>query len=198
MYEIYKITLPDGRSYYGQHNQTVRTGKTYRGIYMGSGTILRRYYQKHGFEGVKKDILYLVNTKKEADILEKQVIAKNRDLFCINIADGGEGWSGKHGKMDKKSRRFYEIMTGQHIASLKKEMAKLLSNEDMVYIITGNEKVMKAIGVDKPEYIFVNNATIQENLPEIEDLGKRIIKMFALINNGKKRTYIIKGKRKIA
>jgi hypothetical protein len=91
MFEIYRITLPDGRTYYGQHSINARhNGEAYHnGVYMGSGVLLANYYKKHGYEGVRKDIIFYVETQEEANGLERKIIAENRDLFCINLAEGG-------------------------------------------------------------------------------------------------------------
>jgi hypothetical protein len=95
MFEIYKITLPDGRTYYGQHNQERKKagGGYYHGTYYGCGLRIKNYYKKHGITGVKKEVLYLCETQEEADRLEIKVISENKDLCCLNLTGGGRGLS---------------------------------------------------------------------------------------------------------
>jgi len=109
MFEIYQITLPDGRTYYGQHSINARPNGSsyYKGVYMGSGVLLLNYYKKHGFEGVTKKILCYAETQEKANELERKIIAENRDLLCLNLAEGG-GTNVLSNKGIKRSSEFKE------------------------------------------------------------------------------------------
>lgn len=90
MYEIYRITTPTGKTYYGQHrnpNHPKPDG------YLGSGRILRLSFRKHGKAGHVKEILETCVSRRDADEAERRVIAEARvrGEDCLNLTDGGTG-----------------------------------------------------------------------------------------------------------
>ena len=78
-YIIYKITnLVNGYIYIGQHG----TNDT-NDDYMGSGVALEKAFKEFGRCNFKKDILYVFDTRLEADLKEKEIV--NQDF--INRVD---------------------------------------------------------------------------------------------------------------
>ncbi len=104
MYYIYRITnLINGKTYIGQHKY-----KDLNDSYMGSGIALRASYEKYGIENFKKDILVFGIVKKDLiNLLEKEYIKFYRSIGKAeyNIADGGQGFSGKHGPISEEAKR---------------------------------------------------------------------------------------------
>ncbi len=84
---IYRITNTiNNKTYIGQH----KYHKTSNDAYMGSGTILRLAYKKHGIENFHKDILVDEITNQDlADDLEIAFIAEYQPEY--NIMKGGQG-----------------------------------------------------------------------------------------------------------
>ncbi len=119
---IYKITNNvNGKIYIGQHckNDT---------DYMGSGTLLKRAFQKYGKENFTKEIIEICLDKEALNIAEKYWISyyhsQDRNIG-YNITAGGEGVFGyKHNKeqLEKMSKRFKGIpKTKEH--NLKNSIA---------------------------------------------------------------------------
>lgn len=95
MYYIYRITnLVNGKTYIGQHKFYLNKNDYYK----GSGKRLILAYKKYGIENFKKEILEVVPTKFEVNVLERYYIAKERERVgvenCYNLADGGDGTDG--------------------------------------------------------------------------------------------------------
>jgi hypothetical protein len=92
MFEIYKTSRPfiDDAIYYGQHKLSKYPNANIN--YKGSGIRIRRSINKYGLNAHIKEILYIVETKKEADILEIKLIKEGREngLHLLNICSGGE------------------------------------------------------------------------------------------------------------
>ncbi len=89
LYCIYCITNNiNGKTYIGQHKTNNLDDS-----YMGSGVLLKRAKEKYGLENFSKEILAIVGTKENADILEKVFIALYREMGKVeyNVADGGQG-----------------------------------------------------------------------------------------------------------
>lgn len=87
MFEIYKITTPNGYVYYGQHNKTPDNN------YYGSGTIIVRSIRKYGKKAHRKEVLFTCETREQADFLERKVIdeaMKNKEPL-LNLERGGHG-----------------------------------------------------------------------------------------------------------
>lgn len=105
MYYIYKMChTPTGRVYIGQRK--VPKGRTPNTDgYRGSGTVWKLIYKAHPDECVKT-VLEVVESKEEANALEKKIIAHYRSVYgklCVNIADGGGGCSGfRHSEATKQ------------------------------------------------------------------------------------------------
>ena len=92
MHYIYLTTnLINNKKYIGQ--RAVQNYGIDKDKYLGSGTALINAINKYGRENFKKDILYICNTNKEADLLEILTIEKHNavesDMF-YNILDGGQ------------------------------------------------------------------------------------------------------------
>lgn len=103
MYYIYRITNKvNGKTYVGQHKY-----KKLNENYMGSGVHLRRAQKKYGMESFEKEILVFNISKLEhVNLLEETFIAAEREKVgrenCYNIANGGEGFSGKRSEETRK------------------------------------------------------------------------------------------------
>jgi group I intron endonuclease len=76
----------------------VKSSKHFDDGYFGSGTLLKKAMDKHGFENFAKRVLWVFGTakeayEKEAEIVNEQFIQRN-DTY--NIATGGKGgWLGE-------------------------------------------------------------------------------------------------------
>lgn len=104
---IYKITIEvNGKEFY-------YIGKCESGNlnYVGSGTILKRYYKKYGKNIIKsKEILYETNDKKDLAEAEKRFILENNaveDKGFLNLTYGGDGGNTFHGKTEEEIRDIF-------------------------------------------------------------------------------------------
>ena len=92
MYEIYKPTRPtiDNAVYFGQHKLSKYPNANI--LYKGSGIRISRSINKYGLDRHIKEVICIVETKREADILEKELIKEGREkgLYLLNICSGGE------------------------------------------------------------------------------------------------------------
>jgi hypothetical protein len=89
---IYKTTnLLNGAYYIGAHS-----AKALINDYFGSGKILNYNIKKYGLENFSKQILYILNSRKEKFIKEAELVNEEllKDPLCMNLAIGGQG-SGK-------------------------------------------------------------------------------------------------------
>jgi hypothetical protein len=90
MFELYKITTPTGKTYYGQHENKkfpIDDG------YMGSGILLLKSFKKYGKINHIKEILEISEDKVIIDILEIGEIWYKSKIIkedCLNIAQGGQ------------------------------------------------------------------------------------------------------------
>jgi hypothetical protein len=101
-FEIYKVTTPTGRTYYGQHlNRVYPKDDGYR----GSGKAIKFSIAKYGKKAHKKEILQVVDSQWEADELERAVIKLLGDETCINIAEGGHAVSFTGMRHDEEALR---------------------------------------------------------------------------------------------
>ena len=86
---IYKITnLINDKIYIGQHTTSNKNDN-----YMGSGKLIKLAIKKYGIENFTKEILFELNSEKELDLKEKELITTE---FCLldntyNICEGGFG-----------------------------------------------------------------------------------------------------------
>ena len=85
-YTIYKTTnIINGKYYIGKH-QT----KDLQDGYMGSGKLLKAAISKYGKENFHKEILHVVQTEKEMDLLEKILVVPDIEI-SYNLCNGGKG-----------------------------------------------------------------------------------------------------------
>ena len=88
-YYIYKTTnLINEKYYYGMHStDNLQDG------YMGSGTILKRSFEKYGKENFKTEILEFLPNKNELLKREKEIINEEilNDPNSLNLQPGGGG-----------------------------------------------------------------------------------------------------------
>lgn len=103
IYYIYKITnILNGKIYIGKREHTDPN----QDKYMGSGVLIKAAIKKYGISNFKKEILHIVNTKKELDDLEKQIVNEEfvtRD-DTYNIRYGGDGGFDHINKKPKEER----------------------------------------------------------------------------------------------
>lgn len=95
-YTIYKHISPSGKIYIGQTCQSPkqrwRSGKGYK-----NNQYLCKAIDKYGWDNFKHEVITIDLTKKEADWLEKYLIAyyhSNKEDFGYNLTKGGEGCIG--------------------------------------------------------------------------------------------------------
>lgn len=86
LYTIYKtINLLNGKHYIGKH-QT----KDLNDGYLGSGKILKYAISKYGIENFHKEILFICESEKQMNILEKILVVPDPEIsynlcFCDPI-----------------------------------------------------------------------------------------------------------------
>lgn len=114
-YTIYRITnLINGRFYIGKH-QT----KDLQDGYMGSGRLLKQAIKKYGADNFHKEILHVVQTEKEMDLLEKILVVPDIETN-YNLCDGGKGgWS-------------YVNRNSLHVSDKQKEAARKIGKKMMI------------------------------------------------------------------
>lgn len=87
---IYKTTNTiNGKFYIGQH----RTDNLNDG-YLGSGKLLKRAIAKYGAENFHKEILYICESEKQMNTLEKILVVPDEELN-YNLCLGGNGGQNK-------------------------------------------------------------------------------------------------------
>jgi hypothetical protein len=78
-YTIYKTTnLINGKFYIGKH-QT----KNLNDDYIGSGKLLIRAVKKHGIENFHKEILFICESEKHMNLLEKILVVPATTLIEV-------------------------------------------------------------------------------------------------------------------
>jgi hypothetical protein len=85
---IYKTICTITNSYYiGLHS----TNKL-EDSYLGSGSLLKKSIEKYGKDNHVKEILFIMDSREEAMLKEKQIVNKEliNDINCLNVAQGGE------------------------------------------------------------------------------------------------------------
>lgn len=94
--------------------------KSLKDGYMGSGTLLKKAIKKYGIQNFKKEILVSkIPIRKEADRAEIMYITDERKKGKAeyNILDGGQGFTGHHGKDSK--HKISELLIGNSHAKGK-------------------------------------------------------------------------------
>lgn len=85
-YTIYKTTnLVNGKFYIGKH----QTSNLDDG-YLGSGRILKKAIEKYGVDNFHKEILYICETEKQMNTLEKILVVPDIETN-YNLTKGGKG-----------------------------------------------------------------------------------------------------------
>ena len=120
MYTIYCHVFPNGKKYVGITKRSVEhrwdNGRGYQSCHL-----VRRAIQKYGWENVEHEALGMVETKEEAEIMERLFIIQfncNNPRYGYNILPGGDvstnaateemrfklgnGWRGKHRSEEEK------------------------------------------------------------------------------------------------
>ena len=88
-YTIYKTTnVVNGKFYIGKH-QT----KNIKDNYLGSGKRLKFAIKKYGIENFHKEILFVCESEKHMNTLEKILVVPDPELN-YNLCDGGKGGFG--------------------------------------------------------------------------------------------------------
>lgn len=111
MYYIYCITNNiNERTYIGQR-KCPKSKTPEIDLYMGSGVLLRRAFEKYGKENFSKTILAVTETKENIDVLERVFIAMYRaeGEAEYNIADGGEGLSSDWWENNPEIRKSHKL-----------------------------------------------------------------------------------------
>lgn len=104
MYYIYKTTnLINGKTYIGQHN----TKDIMNDQYKGSGKLIKKAFSKYGAENFRNEIIEVVESKFQANVMEKIWIKreKSKGKAEYNLLDGGEGFTGKRGPMSEEHKK---------------------------------------------------------------------------------------------
>lgn len=122
MYTVYCHVFPNGKRYIGI-TRTSLERRWGNGIKYKGCPLVNRAIEKYGWENVKHEILCTIKTKEEAELKEREFIARYQTtdtrlgynvLPGGNVADNppteemryklGSGWRGKHRTVDEKQR----------------------------------------------------------------------------------------------
>lgn len=98
--------------------------------YIGSGKLLKLAQKKYGIENFEKFLIQYCSTKEETDAAEKFWIKeyRSRGRAQYNIADGGQGFSGKRSEESRK--KMSEAHKGKpRSEETKKKLSKPRSEE---------------------------------------------------------------------
>jgi len=147
---IYKITLPDGRYYFGKREKS-----NILSYYFGGGRIINDWFIKHtGYSskccpkhiaesiGIKRDILFFVGNKYCLECVEKIVIGNlyKNNKKCLNLCAGGN--TRKDRKLTKETREKISLANKGRI--VKESTRKLIS--------ISNSGRIGLKGVESPRY----------------------------------------------
>jgi len=136
LYIIYKIINKVNNKFYIGVHQT----KDINDNYMGSGININRAIEKYGLDNFEKNILYIFTNKKEAYLMEKQLVNNEllSDPMCYNIKEGGRGgfdhiWRNYNSKNyhAKNTVKIYHPISMQE-KSVKKEQLDSFLNDGWV------------------------------------------------------------------
>lgn len=175
-YTIYKITnLVNNKIYIGMH----QTKKLEDG-YMGSGTSLRSAFKKYGMHNFTKEIMFILNNRKDMIEKEKELVTEE---FCnlsytYNMCIGGHGGAIRKGAILseetklKISEKTKEAMSDENLKKRLSEKRKLrkTSNEtkqlmsDMrtgkIWITSPDKKSTKHIHQNEADILLSNGWTL--------------------------------------
>lgn len=156
---VYLTTnLINGHKYIGQHKS-----ESFDESYKGSGTLVRRAYDKHGWENFKTEVLEWCQSREELNEREKYWIsyydAVNSPDF-YNIAPGGEGVSSEMVSGEKNPR--YGIVLSNE---LKKKIGDSLRGEK-------NLGYMKARPIDERLKISESHKGMRPSKETLEKMSK--------------------------
>lgn len=140
MYYIYLIVNKvNFKTYVGQRKSNRKWNED---PYMGSGKLLKLAQKKYGIENFEKFLIQYCSTKEETNEAERFWIKeyRSRGKAQYNIADGGEGFSGKRSEETKRKisesekgkkrseetcRKISESHKGRHLSEeAKKKMSE--------------------------------------------------------------------------
>ena len=96
---VYKTTnLITGKMYIGQ---TTYPENVINGNYLGSGNLIKKSVNKHGFENFKVELIEYAGNQDELNLLEQKYIKEYNSLYpCgYNLQEGGN--NGKHHEITK-------------------------------------------------------------------------------------------------
>lgn len=129
-YIIYKITNTLNNKFYIGKHKTENVNDSY----MGSGVMIKAAIKKYGKDNFKKEILYFLNSEKEMDIKEKEIVneemVKNNNNY--NLTTGGEG-----GFTKQIAKKGYEnslkLLTKEQLSNNGKKNGNILKLKDPDY-----------------------------------------------------------------
>jgi len=119
-YIIYKTTnLINNKFYIGKHKTN-----DINDDYMGSGTVLKKAFKKYGIDNFKREVLFILDTRVEANLKEKELVneafVERKDTY--NIKEGGHGGWDHVNKILTHEQRQKTGLRGYN--SLKKQKGK--------------------------------------------------------------------------
>lgn len=100
---IYKITnLTNNKIYIGKHSSS-----SLKDDYMGSGKLIKMAIKKYGLENFKKEILFILESEKEAYEKEKEIITEVfiNQVDVYNIIMGGDSFYGINSNIELRKEK---------------------------------------------------------------------------------------------
>jgi hypothetical protein len=190
---LYKVTCNlDNSVYIGVHStDNLNDG------YKGSGTLLRKKIEKHGWENFTKEIISHYSTRKE--VLEAEAQHVNPDFLklehVMNLVAGGGGWQmpmvSKAKRRYKERERKYTMYDPEYTYKLN-----LKCKEFKVYGGTISQTIAKFL-IDEIPFLFQYLSTMynqKETHAEAEKFINKIYKSPMFYNN----LFIEKRKRQLS
>lgn len=189
---LYKVTCNlDNSVYIGVHStNNINDG------YKGSGTVLKKKIEKHGWENFTKEILSHYDTRKE--VLEAEAAHVNADFLklkhVMNLVSGGGGWQepleGKSKRTYTQRKKKYTMYDAEYIYKLN-----LRYREFKVYGGQINEMIAKLLIDLMPDvFKYMNELYNQkETHAEAEKFINKLYRSPMFHNN----LYIEKRKRQL-
>ncbi len=168
-YTIYKTTnLINGKFYIGKH-QT----KDLNDGYLGSGKLLKRAINKYGLDNFHKEILYVCESEKQMNALEKILVVPDPELN-YNLCTGGHGGFGyinESLKLQSKGRKAADIILsnryGKNWRTIQGRIGGIAASNSPKWQKSMKNKIGKTFDITSPlgEVILTNNLSkfCQEN-----------------------------------